>query len=130
VRYQGLSGIEFKLDSRDNLYKLVEVNARFGIWDGLSIKVGVDLPWVAYRDAIGLRVEPRHGVQEGVVWVDPFRDVRSFLAYRRRGEITLGGWVRSLRNARMVATFAWDDPLPLVSTGWYLAARLVKRCLR
>jgi predicted ATP-grasp superfamily ATP-dependent carboligase len=130
VKYQGLSGIEFKRDPRDSLYKLVEVNARFGIWDGLSIKVGIDLPWVAYQDAIGRRVEPRYSYPEGVIWVDLFRDCRSFLAYRRRGEITLGGWVNSLRGEKMIATFARDDPLPLFSTGWYLASRLVKRCLR
>lgn len=125
VKYQGLSGIEFKQDPRDNIYKLVEVNARFGIWDGLSTKVGVDLPWAAYQDAIGQPVEPRHTYPEGVIWVDYYRDLRAFLTYRRLGKMTFGEWMRSLRGEKMVGTFTWDDPLPLFSTGWSLASRLI-----
>jgi predicted ATP-grasp superfamily ATP-dependent carboligase len=129
VKYQGLSGIEFKQDPRDNVYKLVEVNARFGLWDGLSTKIGVDLPWVAYQDAFGQPVEARHTYPEGVIWVDYYRDLRAFLTYRRMGKITFGEWMRSLRGEKVVGTFAWDDPLPLLSTGLNLASRLVSDVL-
>ena len=95
VKYQGLSGIEFKHDPRDNRYKLVEVNARFGLWDGLSVKVGIDLPYVAYQDAVGQPVEPRHTYPEGIIWVDYYRDLRALLAYRRLGKLTTGAWLRS-----------------------------------
>jgi predicted ATP-grasp superfamily ATP-dependent carboligase len=125
VKYQGLSGIEFKHDPRDNRYKLVEVNARFGLWDGLSVKVGVDLPYVAYRDALGQSVEPRHTYPEGIIWVDYYRDLRALLAYRRLGKLSVGAWLRSLRGDKMVATYAPDDWRPFVLTGTSLASRLV-----
>ena len=126
VKYQGPSGIEFKYDSRDHRYKLVEVNARFGMWDGLSTKIGIDLPYVAYRDAIGQPLEPRHSYPEGVIWVDYFRDLRAFLAYHKMGKISLGEWLRSLRGDKMVATFSWDDPSPLIFTGLNLFGQLVR----
>jgi len=129
VKYQGLSGIEFKLDPRDNLYKLVEVNARFGLWDGLSVKLGIDLPHIYYLDALELPVEPRHTYAEGVIWVDYFRDIRAFLAYRRLGKLTIGEWLRSLRGDKMVATYARDDWLPFLLTGSSLASRLVREQL-
>lgn len=127
VKYQGPCGIEFKKDPRDNLYKLVEVNARFGLWDGLSVKVGVDLPYVAYCDAIGQPVNRRHTYPVGVIWVDYFRDLRAFLTYRRMGKITIGKWLSSLMGDKMVATFAWDDPLPLLYTALALFKQLVSR---
>lgn len=130
VKYQGLSGIEFKQDPRTNVYKLVEVNTRFGIWDGLSTKVGIDLPWAAYQDALGLPFEERHRYPENVIWVDYYRDLRAFLTYRRMGKLTSGEWLRSLRGDKMVGTFAWDDPLPLFSTGMSLAYRLVRDALQ
>ncbi|HSL43093.1 MAG TPA: hypothetical protein VK897_06655, partial [Anaerolineales bacterium] len=111
------------------VYKLVEVNTRFGIWDGLSTKVGVDLPWAAYQDAIGQSFEPRHHYAEGVIWADYYRDLRAFLTYRRMGKITFSEWMRSLRGEKMIGTFAWDDPMPLFSTGISLAYRLVRDAL-
>jgi len=126
VKYQGLSGIEFKLDPRDSTYKLVEVNVRFGLWDGLSTAIGVDLPHVAYLDAIGETVEPRHEYPSGVIWVDYYRDVSALIAYHHLGRLTASEWIRSLRGKKMVATYASDDWKPLFLTGMNLASRFVR----
>jgi predicted ATP-grasp superfamily ATP-dependent carboligase len=125
AEYRGLGGIELKMDARDRRYKLIEFNVRFGMWDGLGAVCGVDLAHLAYRDAIGQRVSPIGDYREGVVWVDLQRDARAFLAYRRRGELSLRRWLRSLQaphGRRVIATFARDDPMPgLASLAWLLA---------
>ena len=79
IRYQGLGGIEFKRDARDGRYKLIEFNARYGMWDSLGMRCGVDIPWAAYRDALGEPVEPQRSYRTGVSWVDLQRDARAFL---------------------------------------------------
>ena len=45
--------MEFKRDPRDGGYKLMEINARHWLWHSLAAACGVNLSYVAYRDAIG-----------------------------------------------------------------------------
>jgi predicted ATP-grasp superfamily ATP-dependent carboligase len=113
-KYQGLGGVEFKQDSRDEQYKLIEFNARFGMWDSLSIRCGIDIPYIAYCDAQGLPVPAQREYHEGVMWVDFQRDVRAFLIYRQRQQLSLGHWLRTLRGEKDWAVYAPDDWKPAV----------------
>lgn len=127
TRYQGLGGIEFKRDPRDGLYKLIEANVRFGMWDGLGVRCGVDLPYIAYRDALGLPQEPQLECRTGVIWVDGQRDLRAAIEYRRRGELSLGQWLRSLRGEKVWAIYSADDWRPGVAFTLRLFARFWER---
>jgi len=112
VRYQGLGGMEFKKDPRDGCYKLIEFNTRYGMWDGLGIRCGVDSPYLAYRDALNLPVEPQLTYREGVIWFDWQRDVRAFWMHHKEGQLALGQWLRSLRGEKMWAIYSRDDWRP------------------
>jgi len=112
AKYQGLGGVEFKQDSRDDQFKLIEFNARFGMWDSLSIRCGIDIPYIAYCDAQGLPVPDQREYRDGVLWVDLQRDVRAFLIYRQRQHLGLGQWLRSLRGEKDWATYRRDDWKP------------------
>lgn len=124
TNYQGLGGIEFKRDSRDEHYKLIEFNVRFGLWDALSTTCGIDIPYIAYRDALGLPVEPQHNYRDGVLWIDFQRDVRVFLIKRRRRLISLGAWLRSLRGKKDWAIYSPDDWKPALMATAELLERL------
>jgi D-aspartate ligase len=56
--FHGLSQVEFKRDTRDGSFRLMEVNPRLWQWHGLASACGVDLPVIAYRDLTGERLEP------------------------------------------------------------------------
>jgi D-aspartate ligase len=112
VQYQGLGGIEFKKDARDGRYKLIEFNTRFGMWDGLGVRCGVDTPYIAYQDTLNRPVPSQRTYRENVIWVDWQRDVRAFWAYRQQGCLTLGQWLRSLRGEKMWAVYCRDDWRP------------------
>ncbi len=115
VSYQGLGGIEFKLDPRDNQYKLVEFNTRFGMWDGLGAKCGVDLAYLAYCDTLQIPVTPVLSYREGVIWFDWQRDIRAAIEYMRKGKLTFREWSRSLRGEKMWAIYSRDDWRPGVA---------------
>jgi D-aspartate ligase len=51
--YFGLSQVEFKRDSRDGKFKLMEINPRLWQWHGLAAACGIDLPRIAYADLVG-----------------------------------------------------------------------------
>jgi len=126
-RYQGLGGIEFKKDSRDDKYKLVEFNTRFGMWDGLGTRCGVDLPFLAYCDSLELPIEPQLTYKEGVLWVDFQRDFRAALEYIRAGELSLLDWVKSLRGNKMVAIYDRDDWRPGIIFTLILFKKMILR---
>jgi len=121
--YQGLGGIEFKKDPRDGRFKLIEFNVRFGMWDALGVRCGVDIPRAAYRDALGLPVKPCRDFRENVAWIDLQRDIRAFLIYRRRGLIDLKSWLKSLRGEHEGSAYAFDDMKPAIAS----AVKLLER---
>jgi predicted ATP-grasp superfamily ATP-dependent carboligase len=127
THYQGLGGIEFKRDARDGHYKLIEFNARFGMWDGLAIRCGIDTPYIAYRDALSLPVSLQRTYREGIIWLDWQRDLRAFWMYRSRGELTLRKWLRSLRGEKMWAVYSKDDWRPGVAFTLNLVRAFWKR---
>lgn len=112
LRFQGLVNVEFKRDPQDGELKLMEINPRSGAANWIAVASGVDLPFIAYRDALNRPVERALTFREDVKWIHLEKDLRSFLQGRREGETELGPWLRSLRGERCYAYFAWDDPLP------------------
>ncbi len=112
TRYQGLGGLEFKKDLQDGGYKLIEFNTRFGLWDGLGARCGVDTPFIAYQDSLGRRVDPQKSYRQSIIWIDFQRDIRAFWNYHQRGCLTLGQWLKSLRGEKMWAIYSWDDWKP------------------
>jgi predicted ATP-grasp superfamily ATP-dependent carboligase len=110
--YRGCGGVEFKLDPRDGTYKLIEINARFGLWDGFAASCGIDVAFLAYADALGRPLPSLDGYRAGRRWMQFDRDFWMVLKYMRAGELTLAGWIGSLLRCRVFAPAAWDDPMP------------------
>lgn len=115
LRYKGLGGIEFKRDPRDGRFKLIEFNARFGLWDMLGARCGVDIAYIAYSDTIGRKVNQRPEYRTGIKWASIYRDTRAFLSYKKEDLITFRNWLSSLRGEIQWAVFAWDDIRPALS---------------
>jgi predicted ATP-grasp superfamily ATP-dependent carboligase len=110
--YKGLFGVEYKLDPRDDTYKVIEVNVRWGLWDGLARRCGIDLAYLAYAREAGLPYEPPSDYRDGVRWLSIRRDLAAFQGYRKEGALTTAQWLRSLMGETEHATFALDDPMP------------------
>ncbi len=130
VQYQGLGGIEFKKDSRDGQFKLIEFNTRFGMWDGLAPRCGVDTPYIAYCDTLRQPVVPQFEYRDNVIWLDWQRDVRAYWMYRRERGLAMRDWLQSLHGEKMWAVYDRQDWQPgvaltlgLLRTGWSRLAR-------
>ncbi|MCC6907847.1 MAG: hypothetical protein IT430_07905 [Phycisphaerales bacterium] len=121
--YRGMASTEYMLDPRDGLYKLIDINPRTCMIGELAIASGVDLPYLYYRDVIGDQVEPVEPCKLGVKWFCFEWDLKSFLEHRRRGELTLRGWLASLRGKRVCAYYAADDPKPFFTAMIQLVRR-------
>lgn len=127
IGYCGLCNVEFKRDARDNQFKFIELNARYGLWDCLGIKCGMDLPWIAYCDMTEQPLPPQREYRTGVKWLYLEKDIYAFLRCRRAGELTALQWVASLWGEKQHALFAWDDPAPAARWLWSFGGQVVKK---
>jgi predicted ATP-grasp superfamily ATP-dependent carboligase len=113
LNYTGVVEVEFKHDARDGHYKLLDVNGRFWTWNGLGELVGVNFPYLAWRQAMGMRVVPARA-KPGVAWMHASRDVLAALGEFRAGNLTAGQYLKSFAKPLAFANFAFDDPMPAI----------------
>jgi predicted ATP-grasp superfamily ATP-dependent carboligase len=105
--------VELKQDPADGELKLIEVNPRCGERVSLAIAAGSDVPYVAYRDALGDPPLPGRAHEIGVTWINTLNDCAAVLSHYRRAErLTWRRWVRSAVSAGSHAYLAVDDPVP------------------
>ncbi len=109
--YTGLVELEYKYDTRDNRYKLLDVNARTWAWISLGEKAGVDFPWLMWQLVFGAPVESARG-RAGCAWAHVARDLAAAQAEIRAGSLTLRDYWKSFHASLVFAAFAKDDPLP------------------
>lgn len=112
VGYQGCVGIGYRYDSRDGLYKLLDVNARVsGIFRLFAGTNEMDVVRVCYLDLTGQRA-PETALEGGRKWMLE-DDVIAALGAGRNGRHSLSEWMRSLRGVRELHWIAADDPAPV-----------------
>lgn len=114
VRFRGLSSVQFKRDRRSGEFCFIEANVgRPALNMPLAEVCGVEMQYTMYCDAAGLPLpDARHVVHPGAKWICWKRDVASAMALRRRGDITLRGWIRSIQGRKWSAVLSMRDPAP------------------
>lgn len=96
--YVGFAGIDFKYDNRDSKYKLIEINARLGLSDGIAVQCGLDLPFFNYQDLTGGRyiISPKYTLNKTWVWL--IADMENHI--RDHGPLSFFTWLRSIAICR------------------------------
>jgi D-aspartate ligase len=126
MRYTGLVEVEFKRDPASGEYKVLDVNPRVWTWFTLGCRAGVDFAHLGWRVARGEAVEEVRA-RPGARWVRMGTDVLAASAEIRRGRLSTGAYLRSLRPPVEYAVFAADDPLPLATAIPSLVSRMARR---
>jgi D-aspartate ligase len=114
MNYYGLSEVEFKYDTRDDKFKLLEINARTWLWHSLAIGSGVDFPYLLYKDMIGEEIKPERSFKENVKFVHIYTDLGVAIKEVMNGNMTLKDYVSSLKGEKEFAVFSFKDPLPFI----------------
>ena len=132
--YAGISEIEFVEDAATGRRLLLDVNTRAWKWIGLPVAAGVDLPLLAYRDAVGEAYDSAPQ-RDGVRWTflrDYVPLVRAGAATVPEEQVTKAEWTALLagRPSDLVdAVHDPDDPEPAYDVLWgELTGGLGYRC--
>lgn len=116
VDYRGLGYFEAKRDPRDGKHYIIEPNiGRPTGRSAIAEAGGVELVYTHYCAAAGLPLpENRTQVPGEVKWIHLRHDLQSAAFYLSKRELSLRGWVRSLRGRKHFAIFDARDPVPFV----------------
>jgi predicted ATP-grasp superfamily ATP-dependent carboligase len=125
LNWHGIAEVEFRLDSRDGVPRLMEINPRF--WGSLEVAVrsGVDFPYLLYRIAMDgdvngvssykVGVKGRYMAQDILYMVSLFTDASLNPAIRSPNRFrTLLRWLRFYEPEVFYDLLYLDDPLPFL----------------
>jgi predicted ATP-grasp superfamily ATP-dependent carboligase len=120
---RGLSYTEFKRDARSRELKLLECNNRITIE---VLSTHYDVPLFAYNRVLRRPAPPFRRRWAARLW-NPAEDVQTLIELRRRGELTVREWARSLRPPLSLHVFRLDDPMPTIGRHWMLRGKIARK---
>jgi predicted ATP-grasp superfamily ATP-dependent carboligase len=111
TEYRGIFSAEFKLDPRDSVFKILEVNVRPWWYIDFAARCGVDVCQMAYRDALDEPVETIRQYRVGRTLVYPDPDFFACAHMWRHRQLSLWRWALEWTGA-MQPVFRISDPWP------------------
>jgi len=127
--YRGMFSAEFKLDPRDSVFKLLEVNVRAWWYVDFAARCGVDVCKMAYEDALERPVESVQSYAVGRRLVFPYSDYPACKALWRDGKLSALQWARSWLGS-IQPVFQFADPVPGIRSFVSVLAMFFKVRLR
>jgi D-aspartate ligase len=113
VNYTGLAEVEFMWNAKRARFELIEVNARLWAWHNLMIAAGLDLPWLAFSEAIGRKVAIG-GMRRRAKWACLSNDMRAVAPEILSGALSIRQYLQTLRGINVIEDFSLSDPMPFL----------------
>lgn len=123
MNFWGISGIEVKKDIRDNKFKLIEVNPRFGLWDEVGTKFGIDIAMMHYKELLNEPIETVIKKNIDIRWISIHRDIRASAEYVSKRILPIGKIVESYFRFPLYIS---DMKLNDLGLTFYLIKKLIK----
>lgn len=115
INYYGLSEIEFKMDPRDGIFKMLEMNPRTWLWHSLATRCGVDFPYLLYSDLNSKPINHVLKYKKNINFIHMYTDISVVLPRLMNGKMNLKDYLLSLKGEKEFAVFSFDDPLPFIA---------------
>lgn len=114
IGYNGLMSAEFKKDPRDEILKLLEINARawWHIW--LSARCKADIIFASYLDAIGEENDHIDEYETGIKSIWLRNDLMASGKMLLNGKLNFKDWISSLQGVRQFTYFSRGDLSPFI----------------
>lgn len=114
VGYEGYSCIEYKYDSRDQRYKLMEINGRYNRSSMLSVKAGINFPWLEYQHLVNGRSVTHQDYRPHVYYIDEFKDFQVNFKKVLAGRLSPAAFFKPYVSKHVFAVFSMRDPKPFL----------------
>ncbi|WFN37407.1 ATP-grasp domain-containing protein [Methanomicrobium antiquum] len=131
LKWHGVAMVEFKKDSRDNQFKLMEINPKFWGSLDLSTTAGVDFPELAIKMALGEEFDPVMTYDQNTKfrWLFPDDTIHLFANPR-----SFGSYMKDFFDKNTYGNVQFDDIKPniiqIFNTFFYLLIHIKNRNLK
>ncbi|MDD5371680.1 MAG: hypothetical protein PHQ40_21575, partial [Anaerolineaceae bacterium] len=112
IGFYGYACTEFKLDPRDGVYKLMEVNGRHNLSALLAIRCGINFPLIHYHHLIRGELPPACDFKTNIYWIDIYRDISYCPKFLLHKQHSITQFLRPYFNAHIDAIFDFNDLKP------------------
>jgi D-aspartate ligase len=114
--FYGFANVEFKKDARDGAYQLMELNGRPHNSGLLSVRAGVNFPWITYRHLVKGELPPSSLTQEnGIYWIAVPSDPVQGLRQLSNGHPPQRGYLRPYLRPHVFDILDRRDPRPFLA---------------
>ena len=125
IAYSGIMDMDYRLDKRDDKYKLLDFNPRVGAnFRMFDDQGGINVIRALHLDLTGRNIRRSPLVEGRVFIVEPY-DLVACFSYLRSGDLTIRELRSSFLGSRQFAWFNWCDPLPFLAMSIRLLLRIV-----
>jgi D-aspartate ligase len=108
--WYGVAEVEFKVDPRDGIPKLIEINPRFWQYLQLPIACGINFPHLLYKTALDEEIEYVSTYTTGLKFINPLKDLLSVSSNLWKSHFThnaVQAIVQSYRGEKTYSTYCW-----------------------
>lgn len=127
LNYSGLCEIEYLKDPRDNIYKLIEINARTWLWVGLARASGIDFARIAYNYVNEIEINYPSNYKLNLKWSNFLTDCVYSFAAILTGKLTFKEFLTSYQGNVIHAVYDRKDVKPGFMYLWFLINFLKNR---
>ena len=113
--YSGVSSTEFKFDSRDNQFKLMEINIRPVLPEQLFVAAGINFPYIAYLDCVAKVKISAPSYATEIYWINPFGEIAELLKMLAENKFAISNYLWQYRKKKRVFSIPFiKDPIPFI----------------
>ena len=126
IGFNGIAEVEFKFDSRDSKYKILDVNTRAWGWHTLGKRAGIDFAYLLWQQMLGSDI-PHVDAPRAASWCREITDIVAIAKSANRW-VEIKALLTAARKGQLTtATFSVTDPVPFLSELALWASAGVKR---
>jgi len=118
LKWVGPAEVEFKKDTRDSTFKLMEINPRPFMWMNLPISAGFDIPYLWYKIALGEKCGKIVALNKGFRFINLFHHLLGLideLSYGENKKQATKNFLKALKGHFVFDILSSDDMLPFLS---------------
>lgn len=128
IGYKGFGEIEFKKDAISGEYYFIEINARTTNFNAMLEKVGLNFPYICYREMTGSKLEAFVVDENKEVYFRYFQeDILAIRDYIRSKQLSRSQILKSLFNKKAPAIWDIRDPKPGIAYTTMIIKKLAKK---
>ena len=127
IRYSGICDLDWRRDSRDGQYKIIDCNPRIGLnFEMFENAAGIDVARALHLDLSGRKIE-RGPMTEGRLFIVEHLYLRSIVRGGRPDAYAANPPASALAITRKLAWWSIDDPIPFFAMGMRIGLAAIRR---